>query len=195
MKSYLLLTALAALPIGLLTPRPSAPSTSVADYKVDTVHSSVVFRIKHMGVSWFYGRFNKFEGSLTWDPAKPEASVLQLSIDPASVDTNSKDRDSHLRNPDFFSVKEFPNVTFKSSKVAKKGDKLEVTGELELHGVKKTLTVPVEIVGSAETEHGVRTGFEAILDIKRSDFGISYGLPDSLGDDVRLIVSLEGLKV
>lgn len=192
MKTLLLLTALAALPLGLFAPRASeADPVAPANYKIDASHSAVMFRVKHMGVSWFYGRFNEFSGKVAWDAAKPEASTLELSIDPASVDTHNKDRDDHLRKPDFFSVKEFPAVTFKSTKVAKKGDKLEVTGELELHGVKKTITVPVEHVGTADTERGSKAGFEATIDIKRSDFGMSYGLPDALGDDVRIMISLE----
>jgi len=171
----------------------AAPRVEAAKFKIDNVHSSVLFRVKHFGVSNFYGRFNKLSGAITWDAAQPEASSIAIEVDAGSVDSGSADRDTHLRNSDFLSTKEFPTISFKSKTVKKSGDKLEVSGDLSLHGVTKSVKASVEFTGEGESPYGYRAGFEASFDIKRSDFGVA-GYPDAIGDDVRLIVALEAVK-
>ncbi len=190
----------AALTAAAFQPSPAlvAPSTSSAPseavkFKIDGGHSSVLFRVKHFGVSNFYGRFNKVSGEITWDAASPEASSISIEIDAASVDSNDKGRDDHLRNTDFLSAKEFPTITFKSKSVKKVGEKLELTGDLTLHGVTKSVTTTVEVTGAAETPFGYRAGFEANFDVKRSEFGVS-GVPGGVGEDVRITVALEAVK-
>ncbi|MCC7014226.1 MAG: YceI family protein [Planctomycetes bacterium] len=194
----LLLCALAGLtPFGLhaLSSPPSAavePATA-AQFTVDSGHSSTNFRIKHV-VAPFWGRFNKVEGSVTWDAASADKCAVEISIDATSIDTNDGKRDDHLRGPDFFSAKEFPKLTFKSTKVAKKGDKLEVTGDFTMRGVTKSMTVPVEMTGEGESPFkDYRAGFEATFDIKRSDFGVKGYIP-VISDEVRIIVALECVK-
>src|SRR5262245_56812546 len=81
-------------------------------YEVDPVHSAVVFRVKHLDVSYFYGRFNEVKGSVDYDPAKPEASKVSLVIPVESIDTTNDKRNAHLLSPDFFNGKEFPKITF-----------------------------------------------------------------------------------
>ena len=174
--------------------RPAALPASGGTFEVDPTHSVVVFRVKHAGASWFYGRFNDFSGSFQHDPGNPEASSVEVTIQAASVDTNSEQRDTHIKSPDFLSAKEFPTITFKSTGVEAAGDKLEITGELTFRGVTKTVIASAEHVGEGEFR-GPRSGFEAVLDIERTEFGSDYGVAQGvLGDEVRLIIALEGMK-
>jgi polyisoprenoid-binding protein YceI len=190
----------ATLAAASFVPANSAPSPAAAvsapaqapTYKIDAIHSSVLFRVKHFGVTNFYGRFNKVSGEITWDAKKPETGSISVEIDAASIDSNDKKRDEHLRNSDFLSAKEFPTIAFKSKSVKKKGEQLEVSGDLTLHGVTKPVTAFVDITGEAESPYGYRAGFEAVFDIKRADYGME-GV-DGIGDDVRIIVSLEAIK-
>jgi polyisoprenoid-binding protein YceI len=199
------LLALIALPaaavVGLaawnpaaVAPSPAPQPTAGGAYQVDAAHSSVVFRVKHAGASWFYGRFNEFSGSIEHDPENPEASSVEVTIQAGSVDSNSERRDTHIKSPDFLSAKEFPAITFKSTSVKAAGDDLEVTGDLSFRGVTKSVTAVVEHVGVGEFQ-GKRSGFEAVLDIKRTDFGSDYGVAQgALSDEVRLIIALEGVQ-
>ena len=165
----------------------------VAMYEIDTTHSMILFRAKHNGVSYNYGRFNEFTGEIMLD-AMHASSIVEFQVKAASIDTGNKKRDRHLRGSDFLSAKQFRMITFKSTKVsAKEGeeDVLEVTGDLELHGVKKSITVDVEITGRSTDEEGASLiGFESVFTIKRSEFGMTYGI-GSVSDDIRLIVSIE----
>ena len=166
----------------------------VAMYEIDTAHSMIIFRAKHNGVSYNYGRFNEFTGAITMDETDASKSTVEFEVKAASVDTGNEKRDQHLRSSDFFSAKQFPVITFKSTKVsAKEGeeDVLEVTGDLELHGVKKSITVDVTITGRAKDRQGTPLiGFESIFTIKRSEYGMTYGM-GGISDDVQLTVSIE----
>ena len=165
------------------------------NYNVDKVHSSVLFRIQHLGVSYVWGRFNDISGTFTIDEAAPDKSVVDITVKTESVDTDDAKRDKHLRSPDFFIAKTFPVMTFKSTSVKSDGkDHLAVTGELTLHGVTKTVTIPVTRIGTGKDPWGgTRTGFEGELTIKRSDYGVSY-MPGGLGEDVRLVLGIEGVR-
>lgn len=164
-------------------------------YEVDAEHSMIIFRAKHMGVSNNYGRFNEFSGTLTVDEADAANSAIELEVKAESVDTGNEKRDQHLRSPDFFNAKQFPVITFKSTKVEKVDEELlQVTGDLELHGVKKSVTIAVEMTGKGKNRQGTALiGFEAIFTIKRSEFGMNYGI-GAVSDDVRITVSVEGVK-
>lgn len=170
----------------------AAPAAAAEPFAVDAMHSSVIFRIKHLNVSYFYGRFNKVAGSFKLDG---DASTLDITVDADSVDTNSADRDKHVKSQDFFSVKEFPSITFKS-KSAKKvdGDKIEFTGDLTFRGVTKSVTVKVTPTGEGPgMRGGTVAGIETVLVINRSDYGMNY-MPKALGEDVTLYISLEGSR-
>lgn len=164
-------------------------------YEVDASHSMIIFRAKHMGVSYNYGRFNEFSGNLAVDETDAANSMIELEVKAASVDTGNEKRDQHLRNPDFFNAKQFPVITFKSTEVKKVDeDTLEVTGDLGLHGVKKSVTVEVEITGKGKNQQGTALiGFETTFTIKRSEFGMDYGI-GAVSDDIRITVSVEGMK-
>ena len=163
-------------------------------YEIDTAHSMILFRAKHNGVSYNYGRFNEFTGKLMIDESDISKSAVEFEVKTASVDTANEKRDQHLRSSDFFSAKQFPVITFKSTKVSMKEgkeDMLEITGDLELLGVKKSITVDVEITGKAKGRQGEPLmGFESIFTIKRSEFGMTYGA-GAVSDDIRLIVTIE----
>jgi polyisoprenoid-binding protein YceI len=186
-------------PVGLMIASPSsaseplpapAPAPAAGSYVVDGTHSSMVFKIKHVGAAWFYGRFNKIEGSFAVEDGG--GSKIEVRIDPASVDTANTNRDDHLKGPDFFNVKEFPELTFTSSKITKNGDQYEVVGDLTMHGVTKQVTAKAEHTGTGEMRGTKKSGFHAVLTVKRSEFGMEYGLPDALGDEVEIAISLEG---
>ncbi|MGE0481898.1 MAG: YceI family protein [Phycisphaerae bacterium] len=173
-----------------------APAALAADnYKADAVHSAVIFRIKHLNVSYSYGRFNDVAGSFSFDDAKPENSALEFTVKTASIDTHDKKRDDHLRSAEFFDAEKHPAITFKSKAVKKLGEsEFEVAGDLTLRGVTKPLTVKVERTGAGpDPWGGQRSGFETTFTIKRGDFEMN-ALKGGLGDDVRLIVSIEGVK-
>lgn len=162
-----------------------------ADYAIDPVHTFANFRIKHMGVSYSYGRFDFPEGTVSYDPAAPEKTTLSITIKIDNVNTGVEKRDTHLKSASFFNVKDFPTMTFVSTS-AKKVDEnnLEVTGDLTIHGVKKSVTVKLEISGTGEFQGKKLIGFETTFDIKRSDFGMTEMIPGA-GDEVRINFSLE----
>lgn len=171
---------------------PSAPAAATVTYDVDSVHSSVLFSTMHLGVSRFYGRFNQISGTFTVDSAKPENSKVSIEIDVTSVDTNDKGRDEHLSGPDFFDVKQFPSAKFESRSVTKAGDKdWKVVGDLTLHGVTKSVTIPMEQTGTGKGREGeALIGFHGTFKIDRSDFGIKF-MSGGLGEEVTLILGIE----
>ncbi|MBM3990484.1 MAG: YceI family protein [Planctomycetes bacterium] len=187
-----------AVPPAFRAAAPSAPDAlaplRATQWKVDPGHSSVLFRVVHV-VAPFWGRFDKLHGTVVWDAAHPEASSVELSIDAMSVNTNDGKRDDHLRGPDFFSAKEFPVLTFKSTKVVSKGEGvLEATGEFTMRGVTKTISVPIERTGEGESPFkDTRAGFEATFLIRRSDWGVKGSIP-TIADEVRIVVALECVK-
>jgi polyisoprenoid-binding protein YceI len=172
----------------------SLPVRPADTYQVDPTHSSMVFRVKHMGLANFYGRFNAISGSFILDDDSTKNS-FQIQIKTESVDTANTKRDDHLKSPDFFNSKQFPTITFKSTQVKKSGDAtFDVTGDLTLHGVTKSVVAKVTKTGSGNNPMGKQAaGVEAELNIKRSDFGMSFML-QGLGDEILVIVSLEGSR-
>ena len=190
-----LLLAGAALAAAFCLPKSeTAPGRGEHDWTVDAVHSSVLFKIKHANASWFYGMFKGISGTITLDPAKPEQGSVRIEIDAGSVDTRDEKRDQHLRGPDFFDSKQFPSIVFESKSIQKAEKALKVQGELDLHGVQKSVEATVALTGTGEF-YGKRQGFEATFVIKRSDFGMDYGLANSaLGDEVHLTVAIEAVQ-
>ena len=166
-------------------------------YEIDAVHSSVLFRAKHMGVAYNYGRFNDFSGNIAVDKTDASKSTVEFQVKTESVDTGNAKRDQHLRSADFFNAKQFPVITFKSTKVAEKAGQenvLEVTGDFNLHGVKKSTTIDVEITGQKKSPQvGEIIGFHTTFSIKRSEYGMNYGL-ESVNDDIQITVSVEAAK-
>jgi len=187
-------TVMSALALSLLI---AAQAPAADTYKIDPVHSTAIFRISHLGSSFVYGRFDDVGGTFTVDEQKPQDVMFDVSIKADSIDTNNAARDKHLKSADFFSVNEFPTLTFKSTEVKSAGDKkYDVTGDLTIHGVTKSVPATVEFVGTADgtpMKMGFRAGYEAHLTIKRSDFGMDK-MVGPVGDEVKIIVSVEGVR-
>jgi len=164
-------------------------------YKVDPVHSSISFMISHQGISDIHGRFNDFSGTIAIDSADPSKSSFALSIPIESIDTNNVKRDEHLRAPDYFNVKQFPTMSFQSTKVKAIDGGYEVTGDLTLHGVTKPVSLTLKggdkVVEFPKGMH--RIGLVSTFSIARSDFGMEVE-PKALGDEVSIVVGIEAAK-
>ena len=183
--------------LGLAVLFAAAASTArAADaYAVDPVHSSISFKIAHVGISYVHGRFDDVSGLFTIDKDDPSKSSFALSIKVETVDTNNPKRDEHLRSPDFFNAKQFPAMTFQSTGVQAVAGGYEVTGDLTLHGVKKPVTFTLKGGDkTVEFPKGMqRIGFTTTLTIKRSDFDMKAML-DALGDEIPIDIGVEAVK-
>ncbi|HMG05362.1 MAG TPA: YceI family protein [Chthoniobacterales bacterium] len=163
-------------------------------YKVDPVHSSVLFSVKHFGVTDFYGDFKEISGTVILDTADPSKSSVELTVPVESLDSRNEKRDQHLKSPDFFNAKQFPTITFKSNKVEGTGETYKITGDLTIHGVTKPVTAEFKKGAENKGQKGeVRNGGETRFTIKRSDYDMKF-MMGPLGDDVNIILSLEGVK-
>jgi polyisoprenoid-binding protein YceI len=182
---------LAASPAPEAAPAPASPPAEARTFEVDGVHSTALFRVMHLGVSYAYGRFGKLGGEIVLSEDEGGSSV-RIEIDTASVDTGSEKRDDHLRSPDFFSATEFPTLSFESSSVKAAGeDRYAVTGTLTLHGVSKEVRVDVVKTGEGKgMRDSTLIGFETTFEILRSDYGMDFMVPN-VGDEVRITLSIE----
>lgn len=172
-------------------------SASTSTWTIDPNHSQVNFSIKHLEVSTVRGSISGVTGSVVWDEKNPSNSSVQATINTTTVSTNNGKRDGHLKSPDFFNVKKFPTMTFKSTSVTSANGKLQVIGDLTLTGVTKSVTLAVD--GPTPPQKGMDgklvTGFSATGTLKRSDFnfGSKFGSP-TLGDDVQFTIDIEAGK-
>lgn len=168
-------------------------------YEIDTkgAHASINFAVKHLGYSWLTGRFDTFSGEFTYDPAKPEASTINVTIDTTSVNSNHAERDKHLRSPDFLNVEKFPKATFVSKQIKVDGDdkdEFDIIGDLTLNGVTKSITIEVDKVGEGKDPWGgYRAGFEGETEINMKDFNIKMDLGPA-SQAVKLELHVEGIK-
>ncbi len=179
----------------------AANDSKVPAWSVDTVHSCAMFRVRHMGAGFFWGRFNDVSGTIDLDPADAKSLSMDIAIAVESVDSGHPGLDKHLASPDFFDTKEFPKITFKSSKVAQvtpdEGDETpemawDVTGTFTMRGISKEVTARVLFWGAADMGRGTAAGFESMFKIKRSDFGVNYGVEQgALGDLVSVTAAFE----
>lgn len=167
------------------------------DYVIDTkdAHASVQFRIKHLGYSWLYGRFNKFEGSFSYDERNPSTAKVQVTIDTSSLDSNHAERDKHLRGKDFLDVSNYPQAKFISTGFTEQGGgKALLEGNLTLHGVTKPISIEVEHIGHGPDPWGTyRRGFAGTTKLTLSDFDIDYNLGPA-AREVEMILSVEGVR-
>ena len=168
-------------------------------YKIDKAHSEVVFQIRHL-VTKVRGRFDDFEGMIQLNEGRPELSSVEFTIKAASIDTNEKDRDTHLRSADFFDAEKFPNITFKSKQIVKKSNEsYDVIGDLTIHGVTNEIVLPITHLGKAKDPWGMeRAGFEGEITLNRKDYGLMWNAPLELGgflvgDDVRASLSIQAV--
>jgi len=190
-----------SLVLALLAPAAAFGAT----YDVDPVHSTAGFAIKHMMISTVHGKFSKYAGTVEVDDQNPANDKVSIEIDASSIDTDNEKRDGHLKSPDFFDVAKFPKITYvsKSVKVISAG-KLEVTGDLTLHGVTKPVVLTVsdlspEIVSAMDKQ--AHRGATATGTINRQDFGLKWNAPATakagdmaLGDEVKIQIDVEMVK-
>ena len=196
MKSYIRITLFFLLALFMASgPAPGGTALAADTYTVDSVHSFIVFRIKHLGVGYAYGRINSPTGSYQFDPASPQSAMFDIQVDAAAVDTHNEKRDKHIRSSDFFDVAKHPRISFKSTAVRKLQDGVyEITGNLTFRSVTKPITVTANHTGSAKDPWGkYRSGFETQFTIKRSEFGMDF-MMGGLSDEVNLTVSVEGIR-
>lgn len=190
MKKTLVAFMFAALPLSGF----AAPES----FTIDPNHTFPNFTINHLGFSTMHGRFGKTSGKLTVDNAKKTGSV-DVVIDAASVDTGFVKRDDHLRSPDFLNVVEFPQITYKSTKVVLNADKSAVVdGNLTIAGVTKPVRLDVKSMncGLNPMDPKKQTyvcGFDAVAKIKRSDFGVKFALP-AVGDEMNIFLEVEAIR-
>lgn len=177
----------------------TSTATPVRTFTIDKTHSEVTFQVRHL-VTKVRGRFTDFSGTIQFDEARPEQSSLAFTINAASIDTGTPDRDAHLRSDDFFSAEKRPQITFASSRVTKKSAELfDVEGTLTIRDTAKVLTLPVTYLGAAKDLYGnARVGFETEITINRKDFGLNWNAVLEtggfiVGDDVKIGVSVQAI--
>jgi polyisoprenoid-binding protein YceI len=191
-RTYLARTLGVAFAVAVLLVDPIQAET----YKIDVVHSSVDFSIRHL-VGRSKGKFSEFSGTVTYDEKKTEATSINAVIKVASLDTGNEKRDGHLKSGDFFDAEQFPEITFKSTKVVKKDDRLLVTGNLTMHGVTKSIELSVEVLGVGVHPRGnvPIAGFASDITLKRSDYGVNNWTDKAgvLGDEVKVSLLVEAL--
>lgn len=169
-------------------------------WKIDTAHSGVDFKIRHL-MSKTSGQFGTFDGTIVTDFENLEKSSVQFVIDAASIDTDNADRDKHLRSADFFDVENHPEITFVGEKFTKVGENAyEVTGDLTMHGVTKTVTLPVTFLGAMQDPWGnTKAGFEIATELNRKDYDITWNKAMDaggllLGENVEIVINLQVQK-
>ncbi|WIX79371.1 YceI family protein [Amycolatopsis carbonis] len=146
------------------------------EYTIDAAHSRIGFVARHAMVTKVRGAFNEFDGTFTVDGDNPSKSSAKVTIQAHSIDTRNADRDGHIRSNDFLSMDEYPQITFVSTGITQTGDtSFDVTGDLTIKGVAKSITIPLEFEGSAKDPFGNdRVGFEGSTTISRKDYGITW---------------------
>lgn len=168
-----------------------AATTAPVPYKLDPVHSSVAFRVGHLGITQVFGRFNDVSGEFS---LAGNDSTFSFTVKTASIDTGVERRDNHLRSADFFDAEKYPEITFVSTSVLQTETGFRVTGDLSLHGVTRRETVDLLAHGTAEFPAGThRTGFTCEFTVRRSDYGMTFML-GPVSDEVQMMIGFEGIR-
>jgi polyisoprenoid-binding protein YceI len=166
-------------------------------YELEPVHTQILFFCDHLGFSKSQGEFLEFDGSFTFKPENPESSSAEITIQTASIDMDNQKWNDHMKNEDFFDVESFPTMTFKSTRVESiSAGKMHLYGELTL--LDQTHPVTLKVTHNKSGVHPFSgkyiAGFSATTSIKRSQYGMTYGLP-ALGDDIEVRLEVEGIKL
>ena len=170
-------------------------------WRIDTAHSEIGFKIKHLVISTVSGKFTSFEGKIDGEPGDLEHAKISFSADVDSIQTGNEQRDGHLKSADFFDTAEHPKLTFVSTKIEHKdGSEYKVTGDLTLKGIKKAVTLNVEFGGIENNLYGQTVaGFEITGKINRHNFGLTWSAVTEAGgivvsDEVKLVINTELVK-
>lgn len=171
------------------------------DYTIDAAHSTIGFTVRHAMVTNVKGKFLDFSGSLHLDGGDPSASTASIDVKMESIDTGSADRDGHLKSADFFKIDEFPTMTFRSTRAESLGgDDYRITGDLEILGTTRPLTIDLEFNGAAKDPFGnERVGFEGKAEILRSEWGLTWNAALETGgvlvsDKIKLNFDISAIK-
>jgi polyisoprenoid-binding protein YceI len=185
-KPFYLLAALILL---------SSLAFAAEEYQIDPVHSSATFTVRHMVISNVAGRFGNVSGTIVYDEKNPQNSSVNAVIKTATINTDNTSRDNDLKGPNFFDVEKYPDITFKSKKIEKRGDQWVAIGTLTMKDVSKDIELPFDLA-TLKTARGTRIGVTTSTKLNRQDYHLSFnktlesgGLV--VGDDVRIEISLE----
>lgn len=193
--------------LALAAARPGVPasapqpvdSVDPATYVIDTVHSELSFRIRHL-IGRVAGNFTEWGGTLRLDPSDLSGGSVEVTIQTASINTLNEQRDAHLRSPDFFAADSFPTMTYRSNRVEVDGDRIKVYGDLTLRGVTRPVVLDGRYLGRLEADPWgkERVAFLATTTINRQDFGVSYNQTletmTMIGDEVEIEIAIEAVK-
>ena len=159
----------------MTTLTPTGLRDVTGSYTLDPAHTRIGFVTRHAMVTKVRGSFNEFDGTVEFDGQNPAASAARLTIKAASIDTRNAQRDEHLRSNDFLAMETYPEITFVSTGVRLTEDGLELTGDLTIRGVTRSVTIPFSYEGSATDPFGnLRVGFEGSVTINRRDYGVNW---------------------
>lgn len=177
----------------------TATETSTKTYKVDQAHSEAGFQVRHL-LSKVRGRFAELDGAIQFNETEPARSTVTFEIQAASIDTNQRDRDAHLRSEDFFATDRFPLISFVSSHIAPTADgEFNVTGALTIRGVTREVVLPVSYLGRAKDPWGnEKIGFETEVTLNRKDYGLNWNAALEtggflVGDEVKVHINLQAI--
>ena len=173
-----------------------AAQQSAKTYKVDPVHTTVVFGAMYGTVAPFYGQFTDYKGTVAYDGNSAASLKVDIEIPMDSIDTHNDQRNGHMKSPDWFNAREYPTISFKSTGVTGIGNEKVLKGDLTLHGVTKPVVATISHLGAQNfgDQRGDRVGLACAFKVKRSDFGVSTMLGDQgIGDEITLMVGLQGV--
>lgn len=187
------LSLLAAAVMAFSVSAHAAPET----YEFDKAHTQILFYVSHLGFSMSQGEFHDYDGTITFDQENPQNSSVEVTIQTSSIDMDDEKWDKHMRNEDFFDVKEYPTMTFKSTSIETTGENTaNITGDLTILDVTKPVTLETTFNKADVHPYSKRyvAGFSASTQVKRSDFGMDYGLP-GIGDMVDIRIEVEAMRL
>lgn len=199
MRTNLINTTIAA---GLvLIAATSSAFAAATTYEIDSAHSSAQFSVRHLMISNVRGEFKKVNGTIVYDPQNLAASKIDAVIDANSISTREEKRDAHLRTPDFFDTAKYPTITFKSKSFQKVNGKLQIKGDLAMHGVTKEVVLEVDGPTSElkDPQGNTRIGASASTKINRKDWGLTYNSALEtggvvIGEEVTITLDIQGKK-
>ena len=178
----------------------AAPVQAAETYQFDKAHTTVGFQVRHIYTN-VSGKFTDFSGTIQVDRAKPESSTVDFTVQATSIDTSEPRRDQHLRSADFFDVANNPTITFKSTSIKANGkDSWLVTGDFTMHGVTKSVVLPVTLLGEGKDPMGnEKMGLETGLTINRKDYGLTWNKALEtggvlVGEEVKIQIAIEANK-
>lgn len=166
-----------------------------ASWAIDGAHSNINFKIRHLSLSTVTGSFGSFNGTIQYDPEKPNEGSASITIQIASINTGNAKRDSHLNNEDFFDSPMWPTATFESTSWTQTGENtFEITGDLTMHGQTHPVTLQAELLGTVDTQRGVKSGWEATTTLDRYEWKIGGEGGAQIGREVELDINVQAIQ-